>query len=233
MNLTSNIKYDCELQATLETTGEDGPTIVCYNCARLMTKKHKGWHACENCQNWTCWNCFFNIECGLCNSENASRLAIRTRQKKYVEKMETQYNIRHKERIANFKVSEKVSVSVSKLDRFGTELSRLPGEIISITGDKDIFYEIGTSFGILDVKLRGGDLMPFYGSLNVRTDKKISIREAHRLFCERPKQLIDVSKIFCKCSGKCKPDKRCKCFANNIGCTSHCINHQKKQCVNF
>ena len=62
---------------------------------------------------------------------------------------------------------------MSKLDRFGTELSHLPGEIISITGDKDIFYEIGNSFGILDVKLRGADLMPFHGSLIVRTDKKI------------------------------------------------------------
>ena len=146
--------------------------------------------------------------------------------------MSFQYNIRKKQRIADFKVTDIVSVLVPKIDRFGTELSRLPGKIISISGSTDYFYEIATSFGILDVKLRGGDLMPFHGSLVVKQDKKISLREAHRLFCDRPKNRVDVSKIFCKCSGKCKPDKRCRCFANNISCTSHCGNHEQKKCLN-
>ena len=119
-----------------------------------------------------------------------------------------------------------------KYDCYGTETKRLPGEIMSLSGEEVIFYEIGTAFGILDTKLRGGDLMPYYGLVQVEKNRKVSIREAHRLFCERPKNTINVSRISCKCSGKCLNDKRCKCFSNKLPCTSHCANHASKSCCN-
>ena len=118
------------------------------------------------------------------------------------------------------------------MDCYATETTRLPGEILSISGEKVLFYEIGTAFGILDCKLRSGDLMLYYGLVNVDKSKKVGIREAHRMFCERPKDKVDVSRISCKCSGKCLNDKRCKCFSNNISCTSHCSNHSAKSCCN-
>lgn len=241
----SDSQVHAELQATIDTTANISTILSCYNCSKKIAtsepKSSRGWNSCEKCPNWCCAKCsriFFDANqyfCTPCANKldtTIPRTLIRTRQKVYVEKMKYQYNVKHKAKIVDFVVGDKISVKVDRLDCYGTETSRLPGEILSISRKKVAFYEIGTAFGILDTKLRAGDLMLYYGIVTVDKSKNVGIREAHRLFSERAKNKIDVSRISCKCSGKCKNDNRCKCFSNKVSCTSHCSNHSSKSCCN-
>ena len=121
-------------------------------------------------------------------------------------------------------MNDKVCLRVPKLDKFGTELSRLPCKIIEKFGKVNINYKLATSYGIINASFRAVDLMPYHGLLEINTERKLPVREAFRLFSERDRSKIDISKISCKCSNKCFQDKRCKCFINKVKCTSHCQN---------
>lgn len=146
--------------------------------------------------------------------------------------MSTQYNIKKRKKALEFNVNDRVSLQVLKIDRFGTDMSRLPCLVVARSGTRDIFYGLATQFGVLDTKFRAGDLMPYHGELISDNQKSISVREAHRRFCEREKSK-DISRISCKCGGKCFQDKRCKCFSNNVKCSSHCTKHESKKCKNL
>ncbi len=68
----------------------------------------------------------------------------------------------------------------------------------------------------------------YYGDSTIPEEvknKKISLREATKIFNNHPAKKVDLSKIHCKCQGKCYEDRRCVCFINNKDCTSHCENH--------
>ena len=96
-----------------------------------------------------------------------------------------------------------------------------------------------TSFGILSIKYRASELELYFGDIQVPDEvknKKISLREATKLFNNHPAKKIDLTKVHCKCQGKCYEDRRCVCFKNNKDCTSHCENHltgKKCKCLNM
>lgn len=43
-----------------------------------------------------------------------------------------------------YNINDKVTILVDKLDRFATDMKRIPGMIINKTGNIDIFYTIAT-----------------------------------------------------------------------------------------
>ena len=96
-----------------------------------------------------------------------------------------------------------------------------------------------TSFGILSIKYRASELELYFGDIQVPDEvknKKISLREATKLFNNHPAKKVDLTIVHCKCQGKCYEDRRCVCFKNNKDCTSHCENHltgKKCKCLNM
>ena len=162
---------------------------------------------------------------------------VRQRQKRTREEMLEAHN--KKKKTIDYEIDNKVTVLSMQPDKLVGDVRRVPAIIISKSGTRDIFYELLTSFGILNVKYRASDLEIYYGDLQIPEEvknKKISLREATKLFNNHPKKKVDLSKVHCKCSGKCYEDRRCVCFKNGKSCTSHCENHlsgKKCKCLNI
>ena len=90
-------------------------------------------------------------------------------------KMANYYNKTKAAKSTDFQVGDKVSFYVLKIDRCSTDLQRIPGEIVSVTGGEKIkFYKVGTSAGLLKNAFSGGDLAPFNGPVHVNKDKLVS-----------------------------------------------------------
>jgi hypothetical protein len=106
---------------------------------------------------------------------------IREKQKKHRIKMMKMHTL-NKKKVKTFRVDDLVSFSVEKIDRMALELPRIPAKIIKVSkAKKAIFYQLATQFGIINDQLRGDDLMPYFGSVEIKIDKQISIREAEKL----------------------------------------------------
>ena len=260
--LTSNLstsKDDTDDDASASIIDAQPPSIICHLCqSGMSTEASKYWRACEKCANWCCDFCLKNVVSDdefLCNScinnklkdnriavqkkkEESESLSLRKKaslnQEKARRQMCLKYNNKKGKTCFEFKIGDKVSVKVDKLDRISLDLKRIPGIVSSKSGDKDLFYSITTEFGVLDTKYRAYELDKYHGLLNVdisKITKKITLREVCRKFNNREVK-VDKASIFCKCSGKCFNDKRCNCFKNKKICTSHCLNHVSgKNCV--
>ena len=109
---------------------------------------------------------------------------------------------------------------LSKIDRAKTDMPRLLCEITEVFGDKEKTYMLGTMFGTIKGKFRGGDLQSYDGSVTVvHGDITFSIREASQKFnpCNK------FTKSSCKCSSGCKTNQ-CICRKNGIQCSTNCHN---------
>jgi hypothetical protein len=143
-----------------------------------------------------------------------------------------------RKKMIEYEVDNKVSVLTMAPDKLIGEVRRVPAIIIASTGTRYIFYEILISLGILSIKYRVSDLEMYYGDIMIPEEvknKKISLREATKIFKYHPAKKVDLSKIHLKYQGKCYEDRRCVCFKNNKDCTSHCENHlsgKKCKCTN-
>ena len=112
-------------------------------------------------------------------------------------------------------------------------MPRLPGVVGRVTGENDPMYEIVTSYGILAVKYRAGDLEYYHGELNIDVSSitnTICVRKASQYAANRSQDLADIV-VTCKCAGKCA-DKRCKCLAKRQKCGSHCHQEGSSCCTN-
>ena len=90
-------------------------------------------------------------------------------------------------------------------------------------------YELVCVFGVLEPKFFAGQLQRFHGVVKPNIKVKLPVSVAFSKFTEREKLSKDVSKIFCKCRSKCFNDGRCRCFSNNLKCTSHCHGNGSNQ----
>ena len=52
-------------------------------------------------------------------------------------------------------------------DKIVGDVRRIPAIFVSKTGTRDIFYELMTSFGILNVKYRASDFEVYYGDIEI------------------------------------------------------------------
>ena len=105
-------------------------------------------------------------------------------------------------------------------------MPRLPCEITEVFGDKVKTYMLGTMFGTIKGKFRGGDLQNDEGSVAVvRGDITLSLCEAAQKF----NPCNTFIKSCCKCSSGCKTN-RCICRKNGIQCSS--IYHNATVCTN-
>ena len=78
-----------------------------------------------------------------------------------------------------FSVGDKVTIGIPKMDRAKTEMPRLPCEITKLFGDKVKTSMLGTMFGTIKGKFRGGNLQSYDGSVAVVCgDITLSLREA-------------------------------------------------------
>ncbi|KAL5500249.1 hypothetical protein EMCRGX_G011774 [Ephydatia muelleri] len=78
-----------------------------------------------------------------------------------------------------FSVGDKVTIGIPKMDRVKTEMPRLPCEITKLFGDKVKTSMLGTMFGTIKGKFRGGNLQSYDGSVAVVCgDITLSLREA-------------------------------------------------------
>ena len=74
-------------------------------------------------------------------------------------------------KVKDFAVGDKVSVSVPYHERTSTDLRRLPGIVTAVKGDRVKMYVVGTKFGILQSKLRAGDLQSYNGDVTCHTNR--------------------------------------------------------------
>jgi hypothetical protein len=256
--LSNNDNSDKNLQESIQDNKK------CYLCKKLFDKNNSVlWVSCEKCTNWYCGSCEDNHDlndsyyCTDClesripqkdflPSKTSSPITdaprndliriVRQRQKRAREDM---LETNNKKKKIDYEIENKVTVLSMQPDKLVGDVRRVPAVIIGKSGTRDIFYELLTSFGILNVKYRASDLEIYYGDIKIPEDvknKKISLREATKLFNNHPKKNIDQSKIHCKCSGKCFQDRRCVCFKNGKTCSSHCENHlsgKKCKCLNI
>ncbi|CAG8714507.1 3590_t:CDS:2, partial [Ambispora leptoticha] len=88
----------------------------------------------------------------------------------------------HKVKLVDFKVGDLVRVSVSKINRFGTNRPALPCKIIEKVGEQ---YRLECKFGILNVCYSSGELEALGTTIYPELDKipsdKLSVQEVARL----------------------------------------------------
>ena len=126
----------------------------------------------------------------------------------------------------DFKEGQMVSFSVPKIDRCITDLQRIPGEVVSVTGgDKIKFYKVATSAGIIKHAFRTADLAAYTGDDKVNKNKLVSVRQAALEINAANRFTVNR----CKCKGKCST-AQCSCMRSNISCSNHC--HPGKKCEN-
>ena len=141
-------------------------------------------------------------------------------------KMANYYNKTKAAKSTDFQVGDKFSFYVPKTDRCSTDLQRIPGEIVSVTGGEKIkFYKVVTSAGLLKNAFSGGDLAPFNGPVHVNKDKLVSVRQAALEINAANKFTVNS----CKCKGKCS-NAQCSCIRSGILCSNHC--HSGRNCQN-
>ncbi|KAL5470746.1 hypothetical protein EMCRGX_G028759 [Ephydatia muelleri] len=111
--------------------------------------------------------------------------------------MAVKYNKKKGVKTQVFSVGDKVTIGIPKMDRTKTDMPRLPCEITEVFGDKVKTYTLGTIFGTIKGKFRGGDLQSYDGSVPLEHGEiTLSLREAAQKFnpCNK------FTKSFCKCS---------------------------------
>lgn len=140
--------------------------------------------------------------------------------------MERKHNKKRNKNTVQFKINDLVTVLIPRIDRGGSDLPRLPGKIIKISGE---FHQILTKHGILNDQYLASNLEPYHGLLDLMEDKivvkKISLREAARLVSNRPCDLKEAE-ISCSCKTKCLT-KHCPCRKQELECNSHCHGNVK------
>ena len=119
-----------------------------------------------------------------------------------------------------------ISFSVPNIDSCITDMKRIPGEVVSVTGgDKVKFYKVATSAGIIKHAFRLGDLSTYTGDVKVNKNKVVSVRQAALEINAANKFTVNR----CKCKGKCKT-AQCSCIRSHISCSNHC--HPGSKCEN-
>ena len=93
-------------------------------------------------------------------------------------RMATYYNKTKAAKPKDFKIGDKVSFPVPKIDRCTTDMQRISGEIINVTGNTIKFYKVATSVGVIKTHFRGGDLSNFSGTVGICKNKVVSVRQA-------------------------------------------------------
>ena len=141
------------------------------------------------------------------------------------EKMKDRYRKRKRIKVESFKLYDEVSVRIPKLDRHKSELLRLPALIVILKGTRQPMYKLACEHGTIDGYFTASDLKSYPGTVTVaHEDRKISLREAAKLFALRNQDII-----VCKCRKNCKT-KRCICKRNANSCHSGC--HSGRPCDN-
>ena len=153
-------------------------------------------------------------------------------QEKQAHLMERKHNKKRNKRTVEFKIGDLVSILIPRIDRGGSDMPRLPCQIVKINGE---FYQLLTKYGLLNDHYMVSDLEPYNGL--VMFDKtmtnKLSLREASKLAANRLKDLKAIE-LSCNCKSKCL-SKHCSCFKNEQKCNSHChlsVNEKDKSCEN-
>ena len=134
-------------------------------------------------------------------------------------RMSNYYNKTKCTKADDFEEGDMVSFLVPKLDSNSTDMQRIPGVILGVSGDDKLkFYKVGTTVGIIKNKFQAGSVIP-------NTDNEISIRQAAQQINAANKFTVNR----CKCKGKCK-NSQCSCVRSNINSTNHC--HPGTNCEN-
>ena len=137
------------------------------------------------------------------------------------------YTKKARSNIRIFSEGDIVSIAIPKINRTATNLRCLPCQVFkkSNLSAKEPMYRLATENDMLRNRYRSGDLMPFNGTLTIKTDKEISLREAARLHLPH--------NIFLKkrsgCTSICL-NGRCLCRKQGIQCSTHC--HPTHSCKN-
>ena len=157
----------------------------CYVCNKIFEKKKSLlWVSCRTCTNWYCGSC--NMEhdiedsyyCAQCFEPVISKKVfsptktsspinggpprndlirmVRVNQKRARDDMLEMNNKRKK--MIDYEINTKVSVLSMGPDKLVGDVRRVPALIIGKSGTRDIFYQLLTSFGILNIKYRASDL---------------------------------------------------------------------------
>ena len=124
---------------------------------------------------------------------------------KCLEDMVSSNNKRKKQ--IDYEINDKVTILSMAPDKLVGDMRRVPALVIGKSGTRDIFYELLTPFGVLNIKYRASDLEIYYVDIHISDDikeKKISLREATKLFNNHPIKQADIAKAKCKCKGKVK-----------------------------
>ena len=141
-------------------------------------------------------------------------------------KMSNYYNKTKCAKGKDFKEGQLVSFSVPKIDRCTTDMQRIPGEIVNVTGgDKIKYYQVATSAGIIKHAFRLGDLAAYTGEVKINKSKVVSVRQAALEINAANRFTVNR----CKCKGKCNT-AQCSCIRSHISCSNHC--HPGSTCEN-
>ena len=135
------------------------------------------------------------------------------------------YNNSKRRKTVHFDVGDTVSVAIPVHDRAATDMRRLPGQVTKVTGSAVQMFTITTEFGVLQSKLRAGDLEHYTGVVAANSEVTVSLREAAR--AQNSNNAFIRKK--CNCTASCTTN-RCSCRSNSITCSTHC--HQSKPCTN-
>lgn len=127
-------------------------------------------------------------------------------------------------KLACFSVEEHVSIQAPKRLR-GSGIKRLPCIVLAKSeqnGQKR--YKLMCQYGILNGTFTASDLAKFPGNVTGKGDTKITLHAACLKF-------FGKDHTFCRCTTACRT-KICKCFLNDLPCTSKCHKGNNEKCLN-
>ncbi len=136
----------------------------------------------------------------------------------------------HLKKVVDFKVGDLVSVLIPKIDRSGTDTSRLPVKIIDMKIHSKLKkYQVLSDFGVLDIWYGAADLTPTTFDDNCPEnllEERFSLHAAAYKFNNRT---IGTGRK-CNCRQSCLSNS-CSCKKQNFACTNHC-HPFSKNCLN-
>jgi hypothetical protein len=160
------------------------------------------------------------------------RSNLRSNADKAMDRMEKKHNHKRNKKTCTYEIGNVVSVKIPSIDHGGTELRRLACVVSEVKHEK---YVLTCESGVLEDLYRADELELYHGLIEFDYSKitnKISLRSAAIAAAggKRSKP-IDEIEVDCDCKGKCS-DRRCKCFARQFKCNSHCHGKNSINCNN-
>ena len=152
-----------------------------------------------------------------CPKRKEIRAAVEIELAKNAEMMRKKYSRGKRRKVADYQLSDHVSVTVKKNLRHSSDIKRIPCVVAAKSSGNQPTYRLLCQVGTLEKRYTASVLMPYPGPVRCQSppEKMVSLSEAVRIIVKKPP-------VYCGCSKSGCKTKQCHCFAARIKCSTRC-----------